>query len=83
MRMTTEEFERERRYQTANYIVRKMLESGLITEEEYIRIDTKNRAKFKPVTGDLISGNFLLCAGNRANIGAGKEADSLEDSNQN
>ena len=34
MQMTEEKFDRERRYQTVMFFVRKMLDQGLITEEE-------------------------------------------------
>lgn len=74
MRMTEEEFDRERRYQTIMHFVRKMLDEGLISEEEYREIDTRNRQKLRPKTGDLLSGKFLLCASDRGNITAGKEA---------
>ena len=82
MQMTAEEFDRERRYQTVMLFVRKMLEQGLITEEEYCRIDTKNRAKFQPVTGTLLSGKSLLFKENRGNMLAGKEAQSFENGNK-
>ena len=62
--------------------VRKMLDQGLITEEEYCRIDTKNRAKFQPVTGTLLSGKSLLFKENRGNMLAGKEAQSFENGNK-
>ena len=74
MRMTGKEFDRERRYQTIMYFVRKMLSEGLITEEEYCQIDTRNRRKFLPVTGDLLSGKSLLYVSMRANIDAEKGA---------
>lgn len=74
MQMTREEFDRERRYQMVMHFVRKMLSEGLITKEEFCQIDTRNRAKFLPVTGDLLSGKSLLYAENRANMVAGKEA---------
>ena len=74
MRMTVEEFDRERRYQTIMYFIKKMLSEGLITEGEYCQIDTKNRREFLPVTDDLLSGKPLLYASLRANINAGKEA---------
>ena len=76
MRMTQEEFDRERRYQTAAYFTKKMLLEGLITEEEFYQIDTRNREKYKPFSGSLLSGKFLLCASKRANIGLRKEAES-------
>ena len=74
MQMTAEEFDRERRYQVIMHFVRQMLRRGLITEEEYYQIDTKNRAKFLPITSDLLSGRNLLYAPGRANMKAGKEA---------
>ena len=74
MRMTKDEFDRERRYQVVMHFVRKMLEEGLISEEEYCQIDTRNRRKFLPITGDLLSGRTLLYAQIRANMVAGKEA---------
>ena len=83
MRMTAEEFEREKRYQAVMYYVRMMLDQGLISEEEYHRIDTKNRAKFRPVTGTLLSGKSLLFKENRGNMLTGKEAQSFENGNQN
>ena len=74
MRLTADEFDRERRYQTVMYFVRQMLDQRLITEEEYRQIDTKKRAKFLPPTGALLSGKSLLFPENRANIASGKEA---------
>lgn len=82
MRLTQDEFTRERQYQTVMYFVRKMLEQGLISREEYCQIDTRNREKFRPFTGDLLSGNFLICASFRANMVAGKEAGNLENHNE-
>ena len=82
MQMTVEEFEREKRYQTVMHFVRMMLDQGLISEEEYHQIDTKNRAKFRPVTGTLLSGKSLLFKENRGNMLAGKEAQSFENGNK-
>lgn len=76
MRMTQEEFDRERRYQTVTYFVKQLFQQGLISEEEFCQIDTRNREKYRPFTGSLLSGKFLLCAENRANMGAGKEAEN-------
>lgn len=73
MRMTGEELSREAQYQATMHWVRKMLEEGLISEEEYRQIDTKNRQKLRPKTGNLLSGKFLIEARNRANMTAGKE----------
>lgn len=74
MQMTQEEFDRERHYQTIMHFVRKMLEEGLISEEEYHQIDTRNRQKLRPKTGDLLSGKFLICAADYGNMSPGKEA---------
>ena len=74
MQMTETEFDRERRYQVTMHFIRKMLAEGLISEEEYCQIDTRNRRKFLPVTGGLLSGKSLLYAGTRANMVSGKEA---------
>ena len=74
MQMTQEEFDRERRYQTIMHFVRKMLKEGLISEEEYRQIDTRNRQKLRPKTGDLLSGKFLICAPDYGNMSPGKEA---------
>ncbi len=72
--MTEEEFGRELRYQSVMYLVRKMLRNGLITEEEYRNIDTNNRQKMRPITGNLLSGKSLLCSPDRVNMSLGKGA---------
>ena len=41
MRMTEAEFENERRYQMLMYHVKRMLRSGIISEEEFLEIDTR------------------------------------------
>ncbi len=81
MRMTPEEFDRERRYQTVTFFMKKLLREGLISEEEFVQIDTKNRSRFRPFTGSLLSGKFLLCTSNRGNMGPGKGADGHEKRN--
>lgn len=82
MRMTQDEFDRERRYQTVTYFMKKLLFEGLITEEEFCQIDTRNREKFRPFTGSLLSGKFLLCASERVINCSGKEAQSHEKSDE-
>ena len=74
MKMTQEEFDRERSYQVVMHFVRKMLSEGLISEEEYCQIDRRNRRNFLPITGDLFSGRTLFYAKNRANMVARKWA---------
>lgn len=83
MRMTAGEFEREKQYQTVMHFVRKLLEEGLISKEEYCQIDTRNLEKWEPKTGSLLSGKFLIYAENRANMSHGKEACAYEKDNKN
>ena len=47
MRMTEAEFENERRYQMLMYHVKRMLRSGIISEEEFLEIDTRYRQKYQ------------------------------------
>ncbi len=83
MQMTVEEFDREFRYQTVTYFVRQMLEEGLISEDEFRLIDGRFREKYQPVTGALLSGKFLLCVPNRANICTDKEAQTYAENTKN
>lgn len=53
--MTKDEFRREKLYQTTMSLSRKMLEEGIISEEEYRQIDTIFLAKYQPVFGTLFS----------------------------
>ena len=82
MWMTQEEFDREKRYQVIMHFARKMLREGLVSEEEYRQIDTKNRLELCPKTGDLLSGKSLIEAGCRANMTHGKEALLYEENNK-
>ena len=53
--MSKEEFRNEKLYQTTMHLARKMLEEGIISEEEYRQIDTILLEKYKPVFGTLFS----------------------------
>lgn len=53
--MNDEQFEREKLYQASMEMFRKMLDQGLITEEEYEVIDTKMNEKYRPIIGTLLS----------------------------
>ena len=53
--MSKEEFRNEKLYQTTMHLARKMLEEGIIFEEEYRQIDTIFLEKYKPVFGTLFS----------------------------
>lgn len=47
---------REAKYQVTMRMIRKWLESGLISEKEYAEIDTKMTAKYRPKIGSLLLG---------------------------
>lgn len=53
--MSKEEFRNEKLYQTTMHLARKMLEEGVVSEEEYRRIDTIFLDKYNPVFGTLFS----------------------------
>ena len=53
--MSKEEFRNEKLYQTTMHLARKMLEEGVVSEEEYRWIDTIFLDKYKPVFGTLFS----------------------------
>lgn len=51
--MTTEQFDREKRYQIAMHIARTMLSQDLITDQEYLQINTIFIEKYQPFFGCL------------------------------
>ena len=53
--MSKEDMRREKLYQTTMHITRKMLKDGIISEEEYRRVDKIFLEKYKPVFGTLFS----------------------------
>lgn len=53
--MNDEQFEREKLYQASMEMFRAMLDHGLITEEEFVVIDTKMREKYSPIICTLLS----------------------------
>ena len=53
--MRKEEVRNEKLYQTTMHLARKMLDEGIISEEEYRQIDTIVLEKYKPVFGTLFS----------------------------
>ena len=58
--MNKEEGRREIVYQMSMAAVRKMLEEGLISREEYEKFDTKMRQKYEPIFGRLFSDLNLI-----------------------
>ena len=53
--MSKEELRNEKLYQTTMHLARKMLDEGIISEEEYRQTDTIFLEKYKPVFGTLFS----------------------------
>ena len=53
--MSKEEFRNEKMYQTTMHLARKMLEEGVVSEEEYRRIDTIFLEKYPPVVGTIFN----------------------------
>ena len=49
--MTTEQFDREKKYQAALAVARAMLKNGIITEDDYARVAEIMREKFCPLIG--------------------------------
>ena len=66
MRMTEQEFRDECIYSVTMSHVKTMLERGLISEEEYWKINAKMKDRYRPISDGLVSENGLLCVQNRA-----------------
>ncbi len=77
--MTSNVLNRECRYETVMYQVKRMLSVGLITEQEFNEIEARFRAKYKPISGGYIVQTDLLCARRRVMNGCGKEAGCHEE----
>ena len=52
--MTKEQFGREKKYQAALAVARKMLEKEIINEDDFLRIEAKLREKFRPILGGFL-----------------------------
>ena len=57
--MTKEQFHNEKMYQATMGMVRRMLSEGIISEEEYQRVDKIFLEKYRPVIGTILSGMAL------------------------
>ena len=53
--VSKEQLTNEKLYQATMSVVRRMLEKGLISEEEYRQIDTMFLEKYRPLFGTLFS----------------------------
>lgn len=57
--MSKEEFRAERLYLMARSVAQTMLREGVITEIEFMQIDTILLGKYRPTLGTLLSGKPL------------------------
>lgn len=57
--MSEEQMKNEKLYQATMSMVRRMLENGIINEQEYCQIDTIFLEKYRPVFGTLFSDTRL------------------------
>lgn len=57
--MTTEQFQREMKYQASMDLFKSMLNNHLLTEEQFNVIDTKMREKYMPILGTLFATDSL------------------------
>ncbi len=57
MAVNEDQFEREKLYQATMSMFQAMMKDGLITEEQYAKIDTKMREKYQPIIGTLFPEN--------------------------
>lgn len=62
--MTSDALERECRYETVMYQVKRMFHAGLITEQEFQEIEARFRAKYKPMSGGLYTTTEYFINGN-------------------
>jgi len=51
--MSNEQFKRESEYESRMAVARTMLRNGIITDEEYCRIDTIFIEKYRPLLGGI------------------------------
>lgn len=58
--MSKEQFRRETLYQTTMHLLRRMMERGLLSAEEYAVLDTMFSQKYRPFFGALFSDTDLL-----------------------
>ena len=68
MLISEDEFNREIHYHLVTHFVRIMLWDRLISENEFFRIEVRNRERYKPLIGILLSGKFLLRSSERIDV---------------
>lgn len=58
--MSEQDFEAEKKYQTALSLAKSMLKSGIISENEFTQIDTMLINKYRPILSMLLLGKDLI-----------------------
>ncbi len=58
--MTNEELRSEKMYQATMCMIKKLLQEGVITEDEYEELEDMFDQKYKPVLGKLFTATYLL-----------------------
>lgn len=66
--MTKEQMEKENLYQATMSIAKNLLSKGLISEEEYVQIDTNFRNKYDISLSTLFTDIHLIKFGNYGNM---------------
>ena len=55
VKMSQQQFEREKMYQTSMHIFRSLLDCGIITSSDYAEAERLMREKYNPVVGTLFA----------------------------
>ena len=71
--MTRRQMQNESRFLMTMGIARKMLSEGIISKEDYGKIDTMFTNKYRPSLGTLFSDISLMSLEDRGNMDSGKE----------
>lgn len=58
--MSKEQFKAEKLYQMSLFVAKTMLEKGIISENEYSKINTILLEKYHPILGTLLAGKPLI-----------------------
>lgn len=58
--MNNADFKREAAYQTTMSLVRMLRRGGVVTNEEYCKINKIMLERYRPILGTLLSGNPLI-----------------------
>lgn len=74
IKLSEQEFRDEYRYSVIMTHYKRMLEQGMITAEDFERLNRKYKEKYRPVMDGILLENNLLSSQSRALMLSGKEA---------